>query len=82
MEVYSIIISIVLFILGFLMTFGQLDFLIDRYESFHRFIRKKKFNVDREGLSNFYAILFFVLGIPFLIGAIIGFINPRKKPKI
>ncbi len=77
MEVYSIIISIVLFILGFLMTFGQLNFLIDRYEVFHKAIKKKEFSVDREGLSNFYAILFFVLGIPLLIGAIIGFINPE-----
>ncbi len=75
MEVYSIIISIVLFILGFLMIFGQLNFLIDRYEVFHKAIRKKEFSVDREGLSNFYSILFFISGIPLLVGAIIGFIN-------
>ena len=77
MEVYSIIISIVLFVLGFLMIFGLLDFLIDRYEVFHKIIRKKEFSVDREGLTNFYSILFFVSGIPLLIGGIIGFINPE-----
>jgi hypothetical protein len=58
------------------MLFGWLEFLIDRYEWFQRVIRKKEFSVDRERLSDYYAILFFVLGIPLLIGAIIGFINP------
>lgn len=75
MEVYSLIIGIVLWVLGFLMIFGWLDFLINRYEVFHKAIRKKEFSVDREGLSKFYSILFFVLGTPLLIGAIIGFIN-------
>ena len=63
-------------LIGFLMLFGLLDFLINRYEAFHRAVRKKEFSVDREGLSNFYSILFFVVGIPLLIGAIIGFTNP------
>ena len=77
MEVYFLIISIVLFVLGFLMIFGLLDFLIDRYEVFHKAIRKKEFRINREGLSKFYSIMFFVLGIPLLIGAIIGLINPE-----
>ena len=75
MEVYFLIISIVLFVLGFLMIFGQLKFLIARYEAFKKFIRRKEISVDGEGLSKFYSILFFVTGIPLLIGAIIGFIN-------
>jgi len=57
------------------MTFGQLRFIIDRYEVFHKAIRKKEFSVDRKGLSDFYSILFFILGTPLLIGAIIGLIN-------
>ncbi len=76
LEIYMLVIGIVLCLLGILMRVGFLNFLIDRYEAFHRAIRKKKFSVDREELSRFYSILFFVLGIPLLIGAIIGFINP------
>jgi hypothetical protein len=75
MEIYMLIVSITLFVLGFLMMLGMLDIIINRYEGFHRAIRKKEFSVDRKGLSNYYAILFFILGIPLLIGAIIGFIN-------
>jgi len=76
MEIYALIIGIVLCVLGILMIVGQLNFLIDRYEGFHKVIRKKKFSVDKEGLSKFYSILFFVLGVPLLIVAIIGFIIP------
>ena len=75
MPIYALIIGIVLWMLGFLMIFGQLSFLISRYETFHKFIRRKDFSIDREGLSKFYSILYFVTGIPLLIGAIIGFIN-------
>ena len=57
------------------MIFGQPKFLIARYEAFQKFIRRKEISVDGEGLSKFYSILFFVTGIPLLIGAIIGFIN-------
>lgn len=57
------------------MILGQPKFLIARYESFQKFIRRKEISVDEEGLSKFYSILFFVTGIPLLIGAIIGFIN-------
>lgn len=76
MEIYALIVSIVLFALGFLMILGQLNFIIYRFEVFQRIFRKKDFNVDKEGLSRFYSVLFFVLGVPLLIGAIIGLINP------
>ncbi len=76
MEIYALIIGIVLCVLGILMKVGWLNFLIDRYEGFHKIIRKKKSVVDKERVSKFYSILFFVLGVPLLIGVIIGLIIP------
>jgi len=76
MEIYALIIGIVLCVLGILMKVGWLKLLIDRYEGFHKAIRKKKAIVDKERVSKFYSILFFVLGVPLLIGAIIGLIIP------
>ena len=78
MENYALIIGIVLCVLGVLMRIGWLNFLIDRYEGFHKAIRKKQVSVDREGVSKFYTILFFVIGGPLLIVAIIGFISPES----
>ena len=75
MEVYLLVAGIILLILGILMIFGQPRFILLRYESFHKFVRKKDVSVDEKRLSRFYSILFFVTGIPLLIGAIIGFIN-------
>ena len=78
MEIYALIIGIVLCLLGILMKIGWLKFLIDRYEGFQKAIRKNKFIVDKKGVSKFYSILFFILGVPLLIGAIIGFIIPDR----
>lgn len=77
MEIYLLVASIILCVMGILMVFGQPRFLIARYEAFQKFIRRKTISVDGERLSKFYSILFFVTGIPLLIGAIIGFINPE-----
>ena len=76
MENYALIIGIVLCVLGILMKVGWLNFLVDRYEGFQKALRKKKFNVDKEGVSKFYSLLFFVVGGSLLIVAIIGFIIP------
>lgn len=76
LEIYALIIAIVLFALGFLMILGWLNFIIYRYEFFQRIFRKKDFSVNKEGLSKYYSILFFVTGTPLLIGAVIGLINP------
>ncbi len=76
MEIYALTIGLVLCVLGILMKVGWLNFLIDRYEGFQKAIRRKKFSVDKEGVSKFYSILFFVLGVPLLIVAIFGFIIP------
>lgn len=64
--------SLVLITLGFIMLIGWLNFVIIRYEAFHRFIRKKEFRVEKERLKIFYSIIFFVTGVPLFIGAIIG----------
>ncbi|MHA1345819.1 MAG: hypothetical protein ACTSVO_14110 [Candidatus Heimdallarchaeaceae archaeon] len=77
LEIYALIAAIVLFALGFLMILGWVNFIIYRYESFQRIFRKKDFSVNKEGLSKYYSILFFVTGTPLLIGAIIGLINPN-----
>ena len=74
--IYILIVGIVLCVLGILMKVGWLNFLIDRYEGFQKAIRRKKFIVDREGVSRFYTGLFFVLGALILIVAIIGFVAP------
>ena len=73
---YLIIAGIVLCTLGVLMIFGQPSFLLARYEWFQKLFRKTMKSADREILSKFYAILFFVTGIPLSIGAIVGFIVP------
>lgn len=70
-----LIAGIVLWVLGFFMIFGQLGFILARYGSFQKFIRRKEISVDKEGLSKFYSILFFISGTPLLIGAIIGLIR-------
>ncbi len=75
LEVYMLTAGIVLCVLGILMLLGMLGFLIDRYEWFHKSIRKRTINVRREILAKFYAALFVVTGVPLLIGAIIGYIN-------
>jgi len=68
-----LITGIVLCILGILMLFTSLlNFVIMRYEWFHKSIRKKDISIDKEGLSKFYSLLFFITGIPLLIGGIIG----------
>ena len=85
MEEYAItlILGIILCVIGILMVFtGLLNFLVARFEFFHKIIRKKKFSVDKEGLSKFYAILWIVLGVPLIFGAIIGFINPESYKSI
>jgi hypothetical protein len=76
MQIYMLIVGIILCLLGLLMLLGQLNFLIKRYEWFHNAIRKQKISVKRLALSKYYAILFFIAGIPLMIGGIIGFINP------
>jgi len=77
MVVYALIVGIVLCALGILMIFGQPSFLIARYETFQKAIRKKMVSVDKEGLSKFYSVMFIVTGVPLIIGAIIGLINPE-----
>ena len=76
MEIIALVIGIVLCLLGIIMLIFPRNFIIDRFEGFHKAIRRKKeIVVNKEGLSKFYAILYFVLAIPLLILGIIGFIN-------
>lgn len=76
MAIYFLIAGIVLCALGVLMIFGQPSILLARYEGFHKFIRKNMKSADRERLSKFYSIMFFVTGVPLTIGSIIGLIVP------
>ena len=79
MDEYILIVGIVLCALGVLTKVGWLNFLISRYEWFQKVIRKKEFSLDKEGVTNFYIILFFVIGVHLLILGIIGFIVPLDK---
>lgn len=74
--IYFLIAGIVLCALGILMIFGQPSFLLARYEWFQKLFRRNMKSADRERLSKFYSILFFVTGIPLTVGAIIGLIVP------
>ncbi len=76
LEIIALIIGIVLCLLGLLMIVNQQNFMINRFEGFHKAIRKKEISVNKEGLSKFYAIYFFVIAVPILVLAIIGFIKP------
>jgi len=77
MEVYTLIIGIVFCVLGVFMKLGWLNILISRYEWFHKAIRKKEITVNKKGVTNFYTILFFVLGVFLLILGIVGFTSPN-----
>lgn len=77
LEIIALTVGIVLCLLGFFVILSPTNILVKRFEGFHKAIRrKKKISVDKEGLSKFYAIMFFVLSVPLLTGAIIGFIKP------
>ncbi|MHA1196145.1 MAG: DUF3784 domain-containing protein [Promethearchaeota archaeon] len=71
MVVYTLIVGLVFCVLGVFMKLGWLNFLILRYELFHKVARKKEFTVNKKGLANFYTILFFVIGVPLLILGIV-----------
>ena len=56
-----------------------LDILLIRYEIFQKFIRRKELSVNKDGLSKYYSAIFFVLGTPLIVGAIIGLINTETS---
>ena len=72
MVVYTLIVGLVLSVLGVFMKLGWLNFLIYRYEWFHKIVRKKEFTVNKKGVVNFFTNLFFAIGIPLLI---LGFVE-------
>jgi len=77
MEIISLVTGIVLCLLGIFMIISQQNFIVNRYEGFHKAIRRnKKISIEKERLAKFYAILYFVLAVPLLVCAIIGFIKP------
>ncbi|MHA1619632.1 MAG: DUF3784 domain-containing protein [Promethearchaeota archaeon] len=75
MTIYSLVIGLLLIILGGLMRMRKGDFLLSRYESFHKIIRKKQFTLDREGLSRFYTVFYWIEGTLFIIIALLEFIE-------
>jgi hypothetical protein len=75
---YALYIGIALCVLSILMRLGMLDFLLGRYEGFQKVFRKRSFNLDRKGLSNYYSILFLVVGALLLIGGVIILIGPNN----
>lgn len=79
---YALYIGIVLCILSILMRLRKLDILLGRYEGFQKVFRKKPFNLDREGLSKYYSILYLVVGVILLIGGVIILIGPNNVDTI
>lgn len=74
-EVVALAAGIVLFLLGIMMLIWTKNFIILRFEGFHKGIRKKKIEIKYRELAVFNAILYFVTAIPLLTTAIIGFIS-------
>ncbi|MHA1737624.1 MAG: hypothetical protein ACTSXA_03480 [Candidatus Heimdallarchaeota archaeon] len=76
LEIITLIVGIVLCLLGIFMLIVPRNFIVSRYEGFHKAIRRnKEISVEKERLAKFYAILYFVLAVPLLTLAIIGFTN-------
>jgi len=73
-EVYTLIAGIVLCVLGIMMLVWTKNFILMRFESFHKFIRKNEIEIKYRRLAVFNAILYFVTAIPLLTTAIIGFV--------
>lgn len=77
--------GVVLFAMAPLMKLGLLDFIVLRYERFHRFIRKNKaLRVDREPFRNAHSVVYATTGvlvtvsgltknwIPFVVAVVAG----------
>ena len=73
-EIYTLIAGIVLCLLGIMMLVWTKNFIVLRYEGYHKLIRKKEIEVKFKKLNIFFAILYFVIAIPLLTVAIIGFV--------
>ncbi|MFX0034797.1 MAG: hypothetical protein ACFE9I_04045 [Candidatus Hermodarchaeota archaeon] len=84
-EIYTLVAGIVLCVLGVKMLVWTKNFIVLRYEGFHKLIRKKEIEVKYKKLNIYFAILFFITTIPLLTIAIIGFVieipNLKKKKK-
>ncbi|MHA1555723.1 MAG: hypothetical protein ACTSPM_02195 [Candidatus Heimdallarchaeota archaeon] len=74
-EVYSLAVGIILFMLGIMMLIWTKNFIILRFEGFHKGIRKKKIVINYRALATYNAILYFITAIPLLTTAIIGFVK-------
>jgi membrane protein required for beta-lactamase induction len=75
---YVLYVGIIMCVLAILMKLNVLNFVIARFEAFHKAIRKKPFSVDKKGLSNYYFILFLFVGVMFLIVALVQYIEPAN----
>jgi len=82
LEIFALIVGIVLCLLGVFVIVFRENFIVKRFEAFHKGIRKKKISINKKGLSIFYAILYFTVAIPLLVLAIIGFINPNLSEMV
>ena len=74
LEVYTLIAGIVLCVLCFMMIVWTKNFIIMRYEWFHKLIRKKEIKAKYKELSIYFAILYFITAIPLVTIAILGFV--------
>lgn len=82
MEYISLLVGIVLSIMAILMRARKLNFLISRFRSFQKAIRRKQIAVDEKQVSIFYSTLFFVLAIVLFIGTIGQFMNSDNSELI
>jgi len=73
-EIYTFIVGIVLSVLGIMMLVWTKNFIVLRYEGFHKLIRKKEIEVKYKKLNKYFAILYFITAIPLLTIATIGFV--------
>jgi hypothetical protein len=79
---YLLITGIVLLILGILMKLRKIDFLLDRFQFFHKNIRKEDIEVRRDRLATLYSYLYIMIATLLVIGGIIVFVDSANSDKI
>jgi len=62
-QVEYILVTIILWIMSFLIRAGKLHFLILRYEAFQKAIRNRSFTINEEELTKFYSYVFLTGGL-------------------
>ncbi|MCY3413947.1 MAG: hypothetical protein INQ03_20055 [Candidatus Heimdallarchaeota archaeon] len=61
-QFWYFVITVILWVMAWLMRMRKLDILIARYESFQKIFRKDSFIIDNDGIISYYTAIFFAGG--------------------